>query len=187
MKDISTGLTAQEVAMLQGSIDAMDAVISRFAINFTEKQRSAVPAMAKNRLAFSNKSYGHAETFRDLMGGRRKFADFMRIRQDWLWMDALLRRLNTLRQKLDDTTLQISANYYTYALAFYNRAKEAQEDEVPGITSALAELSEQFEAQRGNRNGNEGSGTDGNSTDQPKDGGNGGANPGPIPGNEPVA
>lgn len=154
MKDIVTGLTDVEIALIHQLIDAMHTIVDRFAISLTEKQRSAKPALGDRRLHFTLRSFDFAKDYPGLMSGNRSYTNFTRISRDWMALAKILRRLKTLNQAVDDTNLEIGANFHTYARTFYNRVQESLEDGLPGLTAVHQDLSVQFDNLRGGGNNN---------------------------------
>jgi hypothetical protein len=152
MKNIITGLTDADVAMLHQAIDMMDGLIEPFSISLDEAQRSATPALGDRRTAFTYRAFNFAGEYPNLLEGARSYTEFKRIHFDWVELSAVFSRLSIVHKKLDDTTLRIGANLHSYANTFYDRAKEALEDERPGIALVVEKLSVQYEAQRNRGN-----------------------------------
>ena len=128
--------------------------------------------MGDRRLSFTLRSYDHAGKYPDLMTGKRTFANFVRIHDDWKRLTKVMRRLRSTLQAIDDSTLVIGANLHTYANTFYNVVGDSLEDGIPGLTLVYQELQVQYEALRGGRPGN---------------GGDPGTDPGTDPGGSPTA
>ena len=146
-KNVQTGLDASRVALVHSLIDQLLVQLA-FMIKLSPKERSRLHTVGKRRYSFVVKALRFARRFFKLLPGHRPIADFARIASDFDELTDILQRVESLRESLYDTQLQVGANYYDFSLTFYNVVKNDTDDQ-PGTDTVKAELAEHFERKNG--------------------------------------
>jgi hypothetical protein len=116
-----------------------------FLIGLTNEERQALPKMSGKTRFFASDALKAAEGTPELLP---RYVELDEMHRDLDLFDALSKishPLDRLNRKLGDTTLAVGSEAYTAALAFYNSAKRAAKDGMPGAQAVVESLSVRFQ------------------------------------------
>ena len=113
-------------------------------INLTVEERKSLLKMGDKTLAFVGKTLDYAKQNPTLVP---PFLDMVEFEKDVTAVQALssiLKPLQQLTEKLDDTTMQAGSEAFAAALVFYTSVKAAAKAGVPGMKTMFDDLQTRF-------------------------------------------
>jgi len=113
-------------------------------INLSVEDRMALPKMGDKTLAFVTKALEYAKQNPTLVPAFLSIAEFEKDVTAVTGLNNVLRPLQQLTEKLDDTTLQAGSEAYSAALVFYTSVKSAAKAGVPGMKTIYDDLQARF-------------------------------------------
>ncbi|MBN2743987.1 MAG: hypothetical protein JXR39_08855 [Marinilabiliaceae bacterium] len=113
-------------------------------INLTADDRKALPKMGDKTLAFVSKALEYAKQNPTLVPTFLNMAEFEKDVTAASSLNTVLKPLQQLTEKLDDTTLQAGSEAYSAALVFYASIKSAAKAGVPGVKTINDDLQARF-------------------------------------------
>ena len=180
---IILSLTDQSVASILQHIAAIRAELPR-AISLNKEAKAKLAKMGKKRLFWSKDAFDYAQQYPLLLPQNRTLQLWAQVKRDYDYLGIIMKQLAILVRVVQDLFTKLGADYYAFALGFYDEVKAAGNDGEPGIMVVLEDLKKQFEGQGLNNepdptddplNGdNNATGTNDNPTDgggSPTDGG----------------
>jgi hypothetical protein len=118
-----------------------------FFINLTQEERINLPKMGDKTIPFVEKALELAQTNPNLVP---PYINVEELRKDFELSNKLREILNLVGQlyeKLSDTYMAVGSEAYISALSFYNSAKNASKQNVPGTDVVVNELGKRFVGQ----------------------------------------
>ena len=131
---------------MQAAIDALNDALP-FAVNLTKEERTELPNIQDERLAFVTKVIdNYAPANPTLVTGfagtlAEATTDFTLYRQ----LEPFIEQLRSVLEKFQDTQQLGGTEAYTFSREFYNTAKRAAENNVPGADAIADDLSALFD------------------------------------------
>jgi hypothetical protein len=113
-------------------------------INLSPEDRKALPKMGDKTLAFVSKALDYAKLNPTLVPPFLSVAEFEKDVVAVTALSNILKPLQQLTEKLDDTTMQAGSEAYSAALIFYASLKGAAKAGVPGMKTILDDLQQRF-------------------------------------------
>lgn len=143
---IVLSLTDQSVANILQHITAIRAEFPR-AISLNKDAKAKLAKMGKKRLVWSKDAYDYAQQYPLLLPQNRTLQLWAQVKRDYDYLGTIMKHLATLVRMLQDLFTKLGADYYAFALDFYDEVKAAGNDGEPGIMVVLEDLKKQFEGQ----------------------------------------
>ena len=140
---VSITITADAVAKINAAIATINSNLPLL-INLTAEERQALPKMGDKTLAFVTKSLEYAKQNPSLVPTFMTVAEFEKDVNAVTQLNNILRPLQQLTEKLEDTTLEAGSEAYSAALVFYTAVKGAAKAGVPGIKNISDDLQARF-------------------------------------------
>jgi hypothetical protein len=141
--NISAELTDATVTTILAKIDEIRALLP-FAIGLTPGERQSLPKMRQPSSYFVEDALNSAQQnpnfvppYLDVAEGRKDLALFRQLTR-------VLVPMQQLFEAADDTTLAVGSEAYTGMLTYYNSAKRAAKDGVPGADAVVNALKVRF-------------------------------------------
>lgn len=143
-------LTPVQVAAIQTAIDALISNLP-FAVNLTKSERTELPNISDERLAFVTKVIdNYAPANPTLVSGfagtlAEVQTDFTLFRQ----LEPFIQRLRSVIERYTDTQHVGGSEAYTFSREFYSSVQRAAENNVPGSDAIADDLGVLFAEQGG--------------------------------------
>ena len=113
-------------------------------INLTAEERQSLPKMGDKTLAFVTKALEYAKQNSTIVPTFMSVTEFEKDVNAAIQLNNILRPLQQLTEKLDDTTLEAGSEAYSSALVFYTAVKGAAKAGAPGMKNISDELQARF-------------------------------------------
>lgn len=143
-ENISIELKENVVQEILQLIQQIEAKLT-FLINLTPEERHALPKMGDKSVSFVQKALELAQQYPTLVP---PYMDVDELRRDFKLAENLrtiFNALSVLYEKISDTYLAAGSEAYLAALSFYNSAKQAAKQNIPGTDYVVNELGKRFE------------------------------------------
>lgn len=140
---ISITIEAADEKVILAAIATIESKLPML-INLSADNRHDLPKMGDKTLAFVTKSLEYATQNPTVVP---TFLDVAEFNKDVIAVTSLsriLKPLNQLLEKIDDTTLLTGSEAYTEALVFYTALKGAAKAGVPGMKTVYDDLQARF-------------------------------------------
>lgn len=140
-------LTPAEITIIDDAIQAIAGVLNgKDTINLSPDERRSARAVAEGRRPYLDKTYDVlAPEYTPLHPGYLNFAN---DKVNYNYSKQLRSRLMLMAKVMEimeDHTLSAETLAYKWMLKFYNNAQEAQDSNMPGADTVVAELAPLFE------------------------------------------
>jgi hypothetical protein len=140
----STAIPANILTQVQGFIKQANTALLPYVKSLTPNERQIMAKMGEKTLSFVEKAHEFALQNANLVP---PFLDMKEFDTDFadahnLW--AVLLASQQLHENLDDTTMVAGSEAYQAALIFYNSAKMAAKQDIPGAKAVFEELRKRF-------------------------------------------
>lgn len=143
---ITLSLTDQSVTNVLAHIAAIRAEIPRV-VGLSKEAKAKLAKMGKKRLVWSKDAYEYAQQYPLLLTQARPLSVWAQVKRDYDHLGVMLKNLATLYRALLDTFTVLGADYYAFALDFYEEVQANGNDSQPGLLEVLEVLQKQFEGQ----------------------------------------
>lgn len=140
---VSITLAADAVTKINAAIATINSSLPAL-INLTAEERQSLPKMGDKTLAFVTKALEYAKQNPTLVPSFLNVAEFEKDVNAVTQLNNLLRPLEQITEKLNDTTLEAGSEAYSSALVFYTAVKTAAKAGVPGMKSINDDLQSRF-------------------------------------------
>jgi hypothetical protein len=120
-------------------------------IGLTEDERSTFVRLGDKNLAHVQKALGYAEQNPHLIPNYIQINEWRRDLQTVTALTELLRHLNQLTQKLEDSLRLAGDEAYGAASAFYKSVMAADQSGIPGAKAIYNDLAARFTCRRGTK------------------------------------
>jgi hypothetical protein len=125
-------------------VDELMKLLTPYLISLTDADRQALPKMGSKTLSFVTKSQEYATQNPSLLPSFVSKAEFDTDVADAVNLTGFKAQVDQLASLIDDTVMIAGSEAYTAALAFYNNAKLASKQNVPGAKVIADELAARF-------------------------------------------
>ena len=140
---VSIALEAEVIANITAAIDTISTNLPGL-VNLTDDERQTIPKMGDKTLAFVSKALEYANQNQELVPPYLDVAEFAKDVTAVTRLQQVLKPLQQLVEKLDDTTMLAGSEAYTAALVFYTAVKGAEKAGVPGVKTVSDDLQARF-------------------------------------------
>jgi hypothetical protein len=139
-----TNIPSSVIAQAQELINQANILLEPYATPLTPVERQTMPKMGEKSFGFVEKSYEFAVQCPNI---RPPYLDMEAFGIDYndshnLW--TLNLSAQQLHQNIDDTQMTAGSEAFQAALVFYNSAKAAMKQDVPGAKAVYEELRKRF-------------------------------------------
>jgi hypothetical protein len=137
---ISKVLTPEEHDALKGAVEALDGLVTAFAVNLSTLERKRLKMLGPRRQAFVEACYNYANTNSDLVP---PFLDMVEFQKDWDLFHQLRdlhKSLDTVEEKFTDTYMAAGSEALAHARLFYSAVKAAEKSGKPGTEAIVDDL-----------------------------------------------
>ena len=140
---VSITLAADAVTKINAAIATINSNLPAL-INLTAEERIALPKMGDKTLSFVTKALEYSKQNSAIVPQFLNMAEFEKDVNAVTQLNNLLRPLQQLTEKLEDTTLEAGSEAYSAALVFYTAVKSAAKAGVPGMKNINDDLQARF-------------------------------------------
>ena len=149
MKNIHDESIPQEIlAEAKTKLDEVNALLETYLTTLTKEERIALPKMGEKSLAFVTKANEYSKQHAELRPSFSTQDEFDIDVADATGLLPIESMLNQLASQVDDTAMLAGSEAYTQALIFYNNAKMAAKNNVPGAKEVYDDLKSRFPGSR---------------------------------------
>jgi len=140
---VSITLNTEAITAITAAIGTIEQNLPAL-INLSVEDRKSIPKMGDKTLAFVNKTLEYARQNPQVVPAFMDVAEFEKDVAAVTSLNKVLKPLQQLVEKLDDTTLLSGSEAYMAALVFYNAVKGASKAGVPGMKTLYDDLQTRF-------------------------------------------
>ena len=140
---ISATLTAEAQTAIANALATIEKNLP-FLNNLTAQERQILPKMGDKSMAFVYKAFEYAKQNPSIAPAFFNMAELEKDVALVASLNRVLKPLNQLSEKIEDTSLQAGSEAYTASLVFYNAVKGAAKAGVPGMKSVYDDMQVRF-------------------------------------------
>lgn len=145
---IALNIPADVLTKAEEKLNEAHTLLSPYLITLKPEERKELPKMGDGSLPFVEKSVEFSKTSTEFVPPYLSVDNWKVDVQGTKSLFPLFHISSQLNSKLDDTILLSGSEAYVAALTFYNSAKQAAKNNVPGAKLIVDELSKRFAAKR---------------------------------------
>jgi len=144
----STCIPEEKIVDVKTILTSAKDVLFPYMSTLSNEDRRGLPKMGEKSLSFVTKSYELCQQHPELMPGYLNVEDFKIDVADATGLLPIKDLLTQLLDMVNDTAMLAGSEAYSQALLFYNNAKQASKNNVPGAKAVFNELKLRFPASR---------------------------------------
>lgn len=141
--NISAELTDEVVTSILTKMEEIRALLP-FLVGLTPAERQALPKMRMPTAYFVDAALDSAQQNPNLVPPYLNLTEARKDMQLFRQLSRILAPIQQLFEAADDTTLAVGSEAYTGMLTYYNSAKRAAKDGVPGADTVVNSLKSRF-------------------------------------------
>ncbi|MEL6560634.1 MAG: hypothetical protein AAFQ94_20750 [Bacteroidota bacterium] len=141
---VSIVVTEDEKTQLTNALGIINGILDSKLVTLTVQERREYPKMSDGTVPFVRKALEYATSNPEFIP---KFVDSGELKVDIEAVDDLnniIRPINQLKERLDDSILLSGSEAYVAALAYYNTVKVGAKMNVPGAKAIANDLKKRF-------------------------------------------
>lgn len=146
-KNISAEITQETLDSVKQKLKEIDEALP-FTINLNLEEKRALPKMGDKSLAFVEKALEFAAENPQYLPAFLEIQEFKRDHELTRKLKSLMNILLPITEKITDTYYAVGSESLSSALVFYNSAKRASKNGVPGSDGIVAELRKRYKQQK---------------------------------------
>jgi hypothetical protein len=132
------------LAQAQSQIDAANALLAPYLLSLTPNERHDLPKMGDKTLSFVEKARDYAHKYPQLCPSYLNMDAFDTDMTDATGLRTVHISARQLADGIDDTAMTAGSEAYQSALVFYNAAKAAAAQDIPGAKEVYGDLKARF-------------------------------------------
>ena len=140
---VSITLPAEAVAQINQALATIEKNLPAL-INLTAEERQSLPKMGDKTLAFVTKALEYAKQNPSVVPVFLNVPEFEKDVVGVTALNNILKPLQQLTEKLNDTTLEAGSEAYSSAFVFYTAVKGAAKAGIPGMKTINDDLQARF-------------------------------------------
>ncbi|MBK3515851.1 hypothetical protein [Carboxylicivirga marina] len=144
----TTSIPSDVLEQAVAKLNEVNALMKNYMITLTKEERISLPKMGEKTLAFVVNSHEYSQQRPELRPSYATQEDFdidVADATGLLPIESLLRKMAS---QINDTAMLAGSEAYTQALLFYNNAKMASKNNVPGAKEIYDDLRTRFPGRR---------------------------------------